>query len=664
MPAYFRSIRFRIWVIAVVLLIPQAIQFYLLNERARADISFSEKERAGVVYLRAVWPVRVAASIASGQSGEIKDASALLKPLLEQQARFGTLLGTEKEAGQLINALKSAPGAAATHQISLYTDALIEKIGDTSNLILDPDLDSYYLMSLAVERFIDLSREAAETVLAAQAVAKATTMSIAPTGAYHSWSSRVQSSREKIAKARNSAENNTKDTTLKPRLETRFDEFFSAYGRFFAESELFHVYISAGDKKGLDTARLEKANLELQSALAAVYDVTLGGLDQLLETRIGKHASDRNRDMMIAAFAILVAYSLAYSVVQQVMRSMFTLRNGLIKMAEGDLTTKMAGTGRRDEMGSLARAATRLRDSIVERLNTNFSEERDELMRREHTRAVAVVADDLRDTVQNSIASIDKLGLELSQSVQFVSDSAISTRTAINSSVEALDSASANVRAATEGLVDVSNAVSEIAEQAAAAASVSREAKAGGELAKARAADLSNSMREIEAILKMVQSIAGQTNLLALNATIEAARAGEAGRGFAIVAQEVKNLAMQTAKATDDINGRMATVANFSDAVSDAIDNIVVSIASVDTAAVSIASAVEQHNVTTATISERVREAVVGSAQAVAQIENVATAADTTGQIADDLDGLARKLSGEASHLKSETNRLIERLTA
>jgi methyl-accepting chemotaxis protein len=664
MPAYLRSIRFRFWLIAFFLLVPQAIQFYLLNQRASADIAFSEKERAGVAYLRAIWPVRAAASMAAGQNGEVRDAAALVGGLLVQQKNLDEVFGTGKESRQLANILKAAPGAATTHQIGLYTDALIEKVGDASNLILDPDLDSYYLMNLVVERFVDLSREASETLLAAKAVVSASTMSIAPTGAYHSWSSRVQSSRERIAKARSSAEGNTKDATLKSALEIRFDEFFAVYGRFFAESELFHIGLIAGDLRGLDTSRLEKANQELQASLSAVYDVTLGSLDRILETRVGKHASDRNRDMLIAALAIFIAYSLAYSVTAKLMSGMLLLRGGLIKMAEGDLTVAMTGTQRRDELGGLARAATRLRDSIIERLNTNFSEERDDLLRREQKRAVAVLADDLRDTVQNSITSIDRLGLELSQSVQFVADSAISTRTSINSSVDALDNASANVRAATEGLADVASAVSEIAEQAAAAAMVSRKAKAEGELAKTRAADLSDSMREIEAILKMVQSIAGQTNLLALNATIEAARAGEAGRGFAIVAQEVKNLAMQTAKATDDINSRMNTITGFSGAVSDAIENIVVSIASVDAAAVSIASAVEQHNVTTATISERVRLAVIGSAEAVAQIENVATAADSTGQIADDLDGLARKLSGEASHLKSETSRLIERLTA
>lgn len=664
MASYLKSVRFRAWVVGFILLIPQLLQFYFGIERTRADIERTERQRAGVQYLQGVWPVRVAVSSALGAAPDQVSFDKVIAPLKDLSSQYDARFDTTKITRSLFEELQSEHDAANLERISIYTDRLVSEIGDASKLILDPDLSSHYAMSLVVERYIELSSAASNVMAAARSMPVGNYATLAAANGFHAATTRIQSAHEKMMQAWRTAEANTTDPVVRSLLNDKFDAFLLKYGRFSSEIETFNQSIVIGEYNTAKINGLSDANLAMHHSLTALYNASLNALDGLLLARIEKFTVERDRGLIFGALTTAFAFIVAYLALSRVMYGLFALRGGLLKMSEGDFSTGLVGTGRRDEVGALARAATRLRDSIVQKLNTNFSEEREELVRHEHARAVADVAADLNNTVQGTITSIDSLGRELSQSVQFVSDSAVSTRTAIGNSVAALDVATNNVRAATDGLEDVARAVAEIAQQASAAATVSRSAKAGGELAKSRANDLSAAMSEIEAILKIVQSIAGQTNLLALNATIEAARAGEAGRGFAIVAQEVKSLSMQTAKATDDIHARLAAVSQVSRYVLEAIDDMVQSITTVDSTAISIASAVEEHNVTTAEISERVREAVIGSANVVAQIEDMAIAAEATGTIAKDLDELASKLSGEASRLKSETSLLIERLTA
>jgi methyl-accepting chemotaxis protein len=301
---------------------------------------------------------------------------------------------------------------------------------------------------------------------------------------------------------------------------------------------------------------------------------------------------------------------------------------------------------------------------VIERLRNDFSVEKAAIARDEQRRALSGMAGDLDHAISGTVLSIDRLGSELAQSASFVSASTNSTRQAINSSVAALDESVTGVRQATNSMTELAMAVSEIADQASRAADASRHARESANTAKSRSGELDRAVADIQASAKLVETIAAQTNLLALNATIEAARAGEAGRGFAVVAQEVKLLAAQSANATSEIQQRIGSILQVTDSVVGAIDQMGHTIDRVDEASLSIASAVEQHNVTTAEITSRV-EATANKAEEVArQINDVSLMADSTDEVAMTLNSLAEKLAEEANSLRRESERFMARVAA
>jgi methyl-accepting chemotaxis protein len=166
-------------------------------------------------------------------------------------------------------------------------------------------------------------------------------------------------------------------------------------------------------------------------------------------------------------------------------------------------------------------------------------------------------------------------------------------------------------------------------------------------------AKLGESSAEIGNVVKVITSIAEQTNLLALNATIEAARAGEAGKGFAVVANEVKELAQETAKATEDIARRVEAIQGDTAGAVAAIGRISTVIGQINDYQLTIASAVEEQTATTSEMSRSVAEAAGGSGEIAANITGVATAADSTTQALSQTRTAVDELSRMAADLRT-----------
>jgi len=201
--------------------------------------------------------------------------------------------------------------------------------------------------------------------------------------------------------------------------------------------------------------------------------------------------------------------------------------------------------------------------------------------------------------------------------------------------------------------------IREIAKNAHESAKVATGAVKVAEETNQIVSKLGESSTEIGQVIKVITSIAQQTNLLALNATIEAARAGEAGKGFAVVANEVKELAKQTAKATEDISRKIEAIQTDTKSAVGAIGQISEVIRQVNDISNTIATAVEEQNATTNEMARNVGEAAKGSSEITRNISGVAEAAKSTTQGAGD----SAKAAESLAHMSTELRELVQKFT-
>jgi len=266
------------------------------------------------------------------------------------------------------------------------------------------------------------------------------------------------------------------------------------------------------------------------------------------------------------------------------------------------------------------------------------------------------MATDLRDNIQQIAQSSSILASaaeELTATSHQMAGNAEETATQANVVSAASEQVSKNVSVVATGAEQMQASIREIAKSANEAAKVAKNAVKAAESTNHTIAKLGDSSLEIGKVIKVITSIAQQTNLLALNATIEAARAGEAGKGFAVVANEVKELAKETAKATEDIGQKIEAIQSDTKGAVQAIGEIGTVINQINDISNTIASAVEEQTATTNEIGRNVSEAARGTADIAKNISGVAQAATNTTQGASDTQKAAASLAAMASQLQS-----------
>jgi methyl-accepting chemotaxis protein len=266
------------------------------------------------------------------------------------------------------------------------------------------------------------------------------------------------------------------------------------------------------------------------------------------------------------------------------------------------------------------------------------------------------LADNLRQVMEKVTGNAQALGSaseELAANSQQMVTNAEETSAQAGVVSSAADEVSKNVQSVATGTEEMSASIKEIAKNAQDAAKVAATAVRTAETANATVTKLGESSAEIGKVIKVITSIAQQTNLLALNATIEAARAGEAGKGFAVVANEVKELAKETAKATEDIGQKIEAIQADTKSAISAIAEISGVINKINDYQNTIASAVEEQTATTNEISRSIAEAAKGSTEIAQNIIGVANAAKSTTSGANDTQQASAELSRMASELQS-----------
>jgi methyl-accepting chemotaxis protein len=350
-----------------------------------------------------------------------------------------------------------------------------------------------------------------------------------------------------------------------------------------------------------DDGALGKANHQVGGAIDALADLETGQAKSADVAGRAAESHQRNLVVVVCLVAILAATAVGVLVARAVVRPLLSVREVRVALADGDLT-RDPRVRSRDEVGQMAAALSSANAALRETVGTIVT------------------------SARTLSGAANRLAGSNAEVVRRAADSASQANTV----AAAADSASGSITAVRAGATEMGAAITEVARRAELAAQVASDAVGVVTSTSRTVEELGRSSADIEQVLSDITSIAAQTNLLALNATIEAARAGDAGKGFAVVAGEVKDLAQQTAAATEDIAQRIAAIQTTSGEAAAAIGRIGAVITEINGHQAAIAAAVEQQTATTGEMGRGVAEAADASAQIAGIITEVATAASAT----------------------------------
>jgi methyl-accepting chemotaxis protein len=375
------------------------------------------------------------------------------------------------------------------------------------------------------------------------------------------------------------------------------------------------------------TSTLNPAVTEVVDALATVTAAT----DEASNARAA--AAVEARDRARTAIVVILLAGIAVSVVvgllvaRHMARQIRHLRDALTRVAGGDLTVRVGGTSAATpatELGEMTLAVQHLTDRM-----------------RETFASIAATGSDLADRASDLRASSNTL-----------STAASTTSAQVSSIGGSVGEVSASVASVAGGAEEMGASIREISVNASEAAGVAREAVDVMTATERLMVRLGESSTEIGNVIKLITAIAEQTNLLALNATIEAARAGAAGQGFAVVASEVKDLAQETARATDDIGRQVEAIQNDTTSAIESISGISEVIERINSYQATIASAVEEQSATTGGMAEALQRAAAGAGEISHGMTEVVNAADGNRQASEDTRQAAADLATMSDRLR------------
>jgi len=371
------------------------------------------------------------------------------------------------------------------------------------------------------------------------------------------------------------------------------------------------------------------------------------------------------RNVMLIAGLIVVAGIIVIGLwfARSITKPINGMTGAMGTLAGGDLDADVPAQDRSDEIGEMAQAVQVFKENAI-RVKRMEAEQvaAEQRAADEKRQLMNDMADDFQASVGGVVQSVSSAATELQSSAQAMTTTSEETSSRSTAVAAASEEASTNVQTVAAAAEELASSVGEISRQVSQSTEISGTAVSEAERANEQVQGLATATDKIGQVVSLITDIADQTNLLALNATIEAARAGEAGKGFAVVASEVKNLANQTAKATEEISTQIKGIQDATRSSVVAIGSITSTIGEISDIASAIAAAVEEQGAATREIARNVEQASAGTSEVSTNISGVQQAAGETGQSATQVLEAASELSQQAEMLSSEVEKFMHQV--
>lgn len=393
--------------------------------------------------------------------------------------------------------------------------------------------------------------------------------------------------------------------------------------------------------------------------------VTASETEMRTETENADVKVSQNKMILMVIAGLAIAFTIAISylyVARNLARRLVNLAKAMSELAAGDLSVEVTETGS-DEISAMAKAVGVFKESGLERQRLAKQNEIDREQAEKDKQAMRLkMADDFNSKVGDVVDGVVRATTEMQSISESMSEATKNTGREAGNVASSSELASGNVQAVAAATEQLTNSIAEISEQVSRSSGITQDAVEQSKVTHTTVEELAAAANSIGDVVDLITEIADQTNLLALNATIEAARAGDAGKGFAVVASEVKNLATQTAKATDEIRSQISKVQGKTEESVGAITAIGETIASIEEVSNGIASAVEEQNAATREISRNIEEASAGTSEVFSSIQQVTSSLDEVGASSQDVLSAAGELVQNSSVLRREVDDFLENI--